>query len=128
MLEWSATCFMSALSEPVSITVPRLVNGHDLMSHFGLKPGPHIGSLLASIEEARAAGEIETQEQGLELAAVMLRNRDVSGLDIHDDYRDDDSRVQFRLSYAIPKRSTLIRYPPHPRAGPGGPGLPGHQH
>ncbi len=78
--------------EPVSISAPRLVNGHDLMSHFGLSPGPHIGSLLATIEEARAAGEIETQEQALELAAVMLKNRDTSGLDIHDGYRDDDSR------------------------------------
>ena len=66
---------------------PRLVNGHDLMSHFGLPPGPHIGSLLATVEEARAAGEIETQEQALELAAVMLKNRETSGLDIGDHYR-----------------------------------------
>lgn len=79
--------------EPVSITTPRLINGHDLMSHFGLPPGPHIGSLLAIVEEARAAGEIETQEQGLELAAVMLKNRETSGLDILDDYRGDDSRT-----------------------------------
>ena len=78
--------------EPVSIATPRLVSGHDLMSHFGLSPGPRIGSLLATIEEARAAGEIETQEQALELAAVMLENRDTSGLEIHDDHRDDDSR------------------------------------
>ena len=68
-------------------TTPRLVNGHELMSRFGLSPGPHIGSLLATIEEARAAGEIETQEQALELAAVMLKNRDTSGLDIIDDHR-----------------------------------------
>ena len=74
-------------SEPVSIATPRLVNGHDLMSHFGLPPGPHIGSLLATIGEARAAGEIETQEQALELAAVMLKNRETSGLDILGDYR-----------------------------------------
>ena len=79
--------------EPVSIAAPRLVNGHDLMSHLGLSPGPHIGSLLATIEEARAAGEIETQEQALELAAVMLKNRDTSGLNVHVDYRDDDSRT-----------------------------------
>ena len=64
--------------EPVSIATPRLVNGHDLMSHFGLPPGRHIGSLLATIEEARAAGEIQTQEQALELAAVILENREPS--------------------------------------------------
>ncbi len=81
-------------SEPVSIATPRLVNGHDLMSHFGLPPGPHIGLLLATIGEARAAGEIETQEQALELAAVILKNRDSSPLDLlSDDYREDGSRT-----------------------------------
>ncbi len=75
--------------EPVSIATPRLVNGHDLMSRFGLLPGPSIGSLLTAIEEARAAGEIETQEQGLELVAVMLKNRDTSGPYICGGYRDD---------------------------------------
>lgn len=79
--------------EPVSTAAPRLISGHDLMLHFGLPPGPHIGSLLAIVEEARAAGEIETQEQGLELAAVMLMNRETSGLNVHGDYRDDDSRT-----------------------------------
>ncbi len=61
--------------EPVSVATPRLVSGHDLMSHLGLPPGPRVGSLLAVIEEARAAGEIETQEQALELAAVTLKGR-----------------------------------------------------
>ena len=79
--------------EPVSIATPRLVNGHDLMSHFGLPPGPHIGSLLATIEEARAAGEIETQEQALELAALTLKNRDTSGLDTLDDHRGTPSSI-----------------------------------
>ena len=63
---------------------PRLVNGHDLMSRFGLPPGPQIGSLLSGIEEARAAGEIETQEQALELAAAMLKDREeYSGGELH---------------------------------------------
>ena len=68
--------------EPVALTTTRLITGHDLMSHFQLQPGPHIGSLLETIEEARAAGEIETQEQALELAAATLKrqgySRDVS--------------------------------------------------
>ena len=81
--------------EPVSASAPRLINGHDLMDRLGLSPGPRIGALLATIEEARATGEIETQEQALELAAVMLENRETSGLDldIHGDYRDDNSRT-----------------------------------
>ena len=59
---------------PVAVSTPRLVSGHDLMSRFQLQPGPHIGSLLEVIEEARAAGEIETQEQALKLAANTLNN------------------------------------------------------
>jgi poly(A) polymerase len=56
----------------VSPKSSRLINGHELMAHFQLQPGPHVGSLLEQIEEARAAGEIETQEQALNLAAAML--------------------------------------------------------
>ena len=62
-------------SEPVSPTTTRLITGHDLMSHFNLPPGPEIGSVLESVEEARAAGEIETKEQALEMAANTLGNR-----------------------------------------------------
>ena len=62
-------------NEPVSPASTRLVTGHDLMTHLNLKPGPYIGSLLEDIEEARAAGEIETQDQALELAAHALLHR-----------------------------------------------------
>ena len=58
--------------EPVAASMTRLVNGHDLISRFQLQPGPHIGVLLDAVEEARASGEIETQEQALELAADIL--------------------------------------------------------
>ena len=64
--------------EPISATTPRLVNGNELMSCFRLPPGPRIGSLLTVIEEARAAGEIETREQALELAATILEGRESS--------------------------------------------------
>ena len=49
----------------------RLLTGHDLMQHFDLLPGPHIGRLLAQIDEARAAGEIATREEALDLAATL---------------------------------------------------------
>ena len=49
----------------------RLVNGHDLMHHLGLPPGPGIGRLLEQIDEARAAGEIATREEALALAATL---------------------------------------------------------
>ncbi len=49
----------------------RLLTGHDLMQHFDLPPGPHIGRLLEQIDEARAAGEVATREEALALAATL---------------------------------------------------------
>ena len=51
----------------------RLLTGHDLMQHLDLPPGPHIGRLLAQIDEARAAGEIATPEEALALAATLAK-------------------------------------------------------
>ena len=50
----------------------RLLTGHDLMRHLDLSPGPQIGRLLAQIDEARAAGEINTKEEALTLAATLV--------------------------------------------------------
>jgi len=62
----------------VSNAVGKLVNGHELMEHFGLDPGPLIGLLLDSVGEARGAGEIATREEALALAAETLgRHREV---------------------------------------------------
>jgi hypothetical protein len=60
-------------SEPVSPTTTRLITGKDLLTHFKIQPGPEIGAVLERVEEARAAGEIETKEQALEMAANALR-------------------------------------------------------
>ena len=60
-------------SEPVSPPSTRLITGHDLLTHFKIQPGPEIGAVLERVEEARAAGEIETKEQALEMAANALR-------------------------------------------------------
>ena len=43
------------------------------MFHFNLPPGPEIGAALERVEEARSAGEIETKEQALKMAANTLR-------------------------------------------------------
>lgn len=51
---------------------PRLLNGNDLMRHFGLSPGPQIGRLLAELAEAQAIGEITTAAAALERAAALL--------------------------------------------------------
>ena len=60
-------------SEPVSPPTTRLITGNDLMTHFNLQAGPEIGAVLERVEEARSAGEIETKEQALEMAANALR-------------------------------------------------------
>ena len=60
-------------SEPVSPVTTRLITGNDLMTLFDLQPGPEIGAVLERVEEARSAGEIETKEQALEMAANALR-------------------------------------------------------
>ena len=47
----------------------QLVDGHELMAHFNLGPGPVVGLMLDRIAEARTAGDIATREEALTLAA-----------------------------------------------------------
>jgi tRNA nucleotidyltransferase/poly(A) polymerase len=51
----------------------RLLNGHDLMRHFHLKPGPIIGKLLAAIQDAQADGKVHTKEEALRFAKRKIR-------------------------------------------------------
>lgn len=51
---------------------PRLLTGHDIMSEFGLSEGPRIGSLLESLREAQAAGEVADREQALAFVRSAL--------------------------------------------------------
>lgn len=51
---------------------PRLVDGHQLMQSFHLKPGPLVGELLGLIEEAQAEGRIRTTDEALALARDHL--------------------------------------------------------
>jgi putative nucleotidyltransferase with HDIG domain len=48
---------------------PRLpVRGDELAGELGIAAGPELGALLARLEEAAYAGEVETREQAVELA------------------------------------------------------------
>jgi poly(A) polymerase len=60
------------LEEAGMMAPPKLVDGHDLMNRFGLSPGPRIGELLESVQEAQAAGEVETKEEALALVEKQL--------------------------------------------------------
>jgi len=48
-----------------------LVPGDRLAAELGLETGPEIGTLLAAIDEARYAGEVETREEAIELASRL---------------------------------------------------------
>jgi len=51
-----------------TVAPPPLVDGNELMDAVGLRPGPEVGRLLRLIEEAQAAGEVNTREEALALA------------------------------------------------------------
>ncbi len=71
MVEWRQNCQLMEyiLSEREKeegiIKPPKLIDGHDLVNIFGLKPSPQIGELLETVREAQAAGEITTREEAL---------------------------------------------------------------
>jgi poly(A) polymerase len=54
---------------------PKLIDGHDLMREFGIKPGPEIGEILEAVRESQGAGEISTSEEALALARRRLGKR-----------------------------------------------------
>jgi tRNA nucleotidyltransferase/poly(A) polymerase len=57
-----------------TVMPPRLVDGNELMSEFGLKPGRVIGQLLEAIREGQATGKVANREQALALAREYLKN------------------------------------------------------
>ncbi len=57
---------------PHETVAPQLpVDGHDLIRELGVGPGPEIGRALDAIREAVAAGEIDSREDALMLAAEI---------------------------------------------------------
>jgi poly(A) polymerase len=49
----------------------KLVTGDDIMSELGLSPGPLVGRLVEAVREARAAGDVSTRDEALELARAL---------------------------------------------------------
>ena len=57
-----------AFSRPAGRPTTPLVDGHTLMKHLGLQPGPAVGGILRELAEAQAAGELADMEEALALA------------------------------------------------------------
>jgi poly(A) polymerase len=57
------------------IALPKLINGHDLMRNFNLKPGPEVGRLLEAVREAHACREINTRDEALAYAHNLLTSK-----------------------------------------------------
>ena len=51
---------------------PAVITGHDLISEFGLEPGPLIGELLEGVREAQAVGDVGSREAALALVRAYL--------------------------------------------------------
>jgi poly(A) polymerase len=53
----------------------KLIDGHDVMSRFGLDPGPRVGELLEAVREAQSAGEIADRQQALDYIEGLLNKQ-----------------------------------------------------
>jgi len=57
------------------VSPPKLIDGHDLITLFNLKPGPRVGEFLEAAREAQASGEISNREQALDYIRRILKDR-----------------------------------------------------
>ena len=53
-------------------SLPKLVDGYDIIDRFALAPGRAIGILLEEVREAQASGDVNTREQALELVRASI--------------------------------------------------------
>jgi poly(A) polymerase len=63
------------LKQEAEVLPLKLIDGHDLMDIFDLRPGRLIGELLTEIREAQAAGEVVTREEAIALVRKKLERR-----------------------------------------------------
>jgi hypothetical protein len=76
--EWQEHCALmgaimpAGVQEPSAQALPKLVDGNDLQTVFGMRPGPAFSALLESVREAQAAGEVTTREQALQLLQDLI--------------------------------------------------------
>ncbi len=89
MEEWRKYCQLANYiliehgKQQAKVLPVKLIDGDDIMSAFDLAPGPLIGRLLATVNEAHASGELDTREDALalirkELSSESARQRRTS--------------------------------------------------
>jgi putative nucleotidyltransferase with HDIG domain len=62
-----------------TVDPPPLLTGGELITEMSLEPGPRIGRLLRTLQEAQAAGEVQTREEALAFAECILGGRSDGG-------------------------------------------------
>jgi putative nucleotidyltransferase with HDIG domain len=60
-----ASLFQGRKEDESTRRVPPLIRGEDVMTYFGLTPGPMVGRLLEAAREAQALGLVSTKEEAL---------------------------------------------------------------
>ncbi len=69
MSQWQEHCRLTEyvlekyFTEEKLVAPPKILDGHDIIKLFHLKPGPKVGELLEGLKEAQATGEVTTREQ-----------------------------------------------------------------
>ena len=67
-----------AFSQAAEHLTKPLVDGHSLMKHLGLTPGPKVGDIMRELAEAQAAGKITDVEGALALAELLVEKNNCS--------------------------------------------------
>ena len=60
-----------AFSQAAEHLTKPLVDGHSLMKHLRLTPGPRVGDIMRELAEAQAAGKITSENEALALAELL---------------------------------------------------------
>jgi hypothetical protein len=63
-------------TQKTKVLPKKLITGHDVMSNFGLTPGPFVGKLLNLVHEAQATGKVATRKQALSLLEKEILKRE----------------------------------------------------
>ena len=57
------------------VNAPALLDGHDIMSRFGIAEGPAVGAILEALREAQGAGEITDRDAALAFVERLADER-----------------------------------------------------